>query len=58
MNLDKYTRKVQTAILEAQRLAQELNHAAVEPAYVLLALIRLGENRLFLASLSIAPFPC
>ena len=58
MNLDKYTRKAQTAILEAQRLAQELNLAAVEPAHVLLALIRLGENRSFLASLSIAPFPC
>jgi ATP-dependent Clp protease ATP-binding subunit ClpB len=39
MNLDKYTQKAQAAILEAQRLAQEHNHAAVEPAHVLLALM-------------------
>jgi ATP-dependent Clp protease ATP-binding subunit ClpB len=40
MNLEKYTHKAQEALLEAQRLAQEYNHAAVEPAHLLLALLR------------------
>jgi ATP-dependent Clp protease ATP-binding subunit ClpB len=44
MNLDKYTQKAQAAILEAQRLAQEYNHAAIEPAHVLLALIRQSDG--------------
>ena len=40
MNMDKYTQKSQEAILDAQRLAQELNHQAIEPAHLLLALLR------------------
>jgi ATP-dependent Clp protease ATP-binding subunit ClpB len=40
MNLDKYTQKSQEALLMAQRLAQELNHQSIEPAHLLLALLR------------------
>src|SRR5512139_2785370 len=39
MNLDRYTQKSQEAVLAAQRLAQELNHQAIEPAHLLLALL-------------------
>jgi hypothetical protein len=31
MNLEKYTQKSQEAILNAQRLAQDYNHQAIEP---------------------------
>jgi len=44
MNLDRYTQKSQEAILGAQRLAQELNHQAIEPAHLLLALLRQDEG--------------
>ena len=40
MNLDRYTQKSQEAILNAQRLAQELNHQAIEPLHLLAALLR------------------
>src|SRR5512139_627609 len=40
MNLDRYTQKSQEAVLAAQRLAQELHHQAIEPAHLLLALMR------------------
>jgi ATP-dependent Clp protease ATP-binding subunit ClpB len=40
MNLDRYTQKSQEAILNAQRLAQEFNHQSIEPAHLLLALLR------------------
>jgi ATP-dependent Clp protease ATP-binding subunit ClpB len=40
MNLDKYTQKSQEAILSAQRLAIEFNHQSIEPAHILLALLR------------------
>ncbi len=40
MNLDRYTQKSQEAILHAQRLAQEFNHQSIEPAHLLLALLR------------------
>ena len=40
MNLEKYTQKSQEAILGAQRLAQEYNQQAIEPAHLLLALLR------------------
>ena len=40
MNLDKYTQKSQEAILAAQRLAQDYNHQAIEPAHLLLALLQ------------------
>ncbi|MEW6178494.1 MAG: ATP-dependent chaperone ClpB [Chloroflexota bacterium] len=39
MNLEKYTQKAQEAIFQAQRLAQDYNHQAIEPAHLLLALI-------------------
>ena len=40
MNLEKYTQKVQEALLAAQRLAQDYQHQVVEPAHLLLALIQ------------------
>ncbi len=40
MNLDQYTQKSQEAILGAQRIAQENNHQTIEPAHLLLALLR------------------
>ena len=44
MNLEKYTKKSQEAILSAQRLAQEYNHQTIEPAHILLALLRQQEG--------------
>ena len=44
MNLEKYTQKSQEAILAAQRLAQESNHPSIEPAHLLLALLRQEEG--------------
>ncbi len=44
MNLDKYTQKSQESILSAQRIAQEYNHQAIEPAHLLLALLRQEEG--------------
>jgi ATP-dependent Clp protease ATP-binding subunit ClpB len=40
MNLDKYTQKSQEAILAAQGLASEYDHQSIEPAHLLLALLR------------------
>ena len=40
MNLDKYTQKAQEAILQAQQIAQEYSHQNIEPAHLLLALLR------------------
>jgi ATP-dependent Clp protease ATP-binding subunit ClpB len=39
MRLDKFTQKAQEAVLEAQQLAQEHNHPAIEPEHLLLALV-------------------
>ncbi len=44
MNLDKYTQKSQEAILQAQELARELNHQAIEPAHLLISLLRQDEG--------------
>jgi ATP-dependent Clp protease ATP-binding subunit ClpB len=44
MNLDKYTEKAQQALLDAQRLAQEGGHAAIEPLHLLFALVRQPEG--------------
>jgi len=44
MNLDQYTQKSQEALLSAQRLAQEYNHQSIEPAHLLLALLRQAEG--------------
>ncbi|GAB4581380.1 MAG: ATP-dependent chaperone ClpB [Anaerolineales bacterium] len=40
MNLDKYTQKSQQSLLAAQQLAQDLNHQTIEPAHLLMALLR------------------
>ncbi len=40
MNLNKYTEKAQEAILQSQRLAEEYNHGEIQPAHLLLALLR------------------
>ncbi|HNZ02102.1 MAG TPA: ATP-dependent chaperone ClpB [Anaerolineaceae bacterium] len=40
MNFEKFTQKSQEAIFEAQQLAAGLNHQVIEPAHLLLTLIR------------------
>jgi ATP-dependent Clp protease ATP-binding subunit ClpB len=40
MNLDKFTQKSQEAIVHAQQIARDNQHQAIEPAHLLLALIR------------------
>ncbi len=40
MNLDKFTQKSQEAIFQAQEIAHEHQHQTIEPAHLLLALIR------------------
>ena len=44
MNLDKFTQKSQEAIFSAQQIAQDYQHQAIEPAHLLLALIRQREG--------------
>lgn len=44
MNLEKYTQKSQEALANSQRLAQEFNHQSIEPAHILLALLRQEEG--------------
>lgn len=44
MDLNKFTQKSQEAILSAQTLARELNHQAIEPAHLLLALLQQSEG--------------
>ena len=44
MNLDKYTQKSQEAILQAQQIAQDYHHQAIEPAHLLLALLSEDEG--------------
>ena len=40
MDLNKYTQKSQEAILNAQQMAQDYGHSTIEPAHLLLALLR------------------
>ncbi len=40
MKLDKFTQKSQEALLQAQEIARDYSHASIEPAHLLLALIR------------------
>ena len=40
MRFDKYTQKAQAALAEAQRQAQEYQHATIEPEHLLLALLQ------------------
>jgi ATP-dependent Clp protease ATP-binding subunit ClpB len=44
MNLDRYTQKAQQAILDAQQLAGSYGHASIEPAHLLLSLVRQPEG--------------
>ena len=44
MDLNKYTQKSQEAILHAQQITQDYNHQAIEPAHLLLALLRQDEG--------------
>lgn len=44
MNLERYTEKAQEALMDAQRLAQELQHQTIEPAHLLLALLRQADG--------------
>jgi ATP-dependent Clp protease ATP-binding subunit ClpB len=39
MNINKYTEKAQEAVIAAQQLAEQLNHAQIEPEHLLLVLI-------------------
>ncbi len=39
MNLEKFTQKSQEAILSSQQITEGLNHQAIEPAHILLALL-------------------
>ncbi len=44
MKLDRFTQKAQQAILDAQQLAQDRGHPAIEPLHLLLALVRQPEG--------------
>jgi len=44
MDLERWTQKAREALLEAQRLAQDEGHAAIEPAHLLLALAQQPEG--------------
>src|SRR3989337_633233 len=44
MNLERWTQKGREALREAQRLAQDSQHASIEPAHLLLALTRQPEG--------------
>jgi ATP-dependent Clp protease ATP-binding subunit ClpB len=44
MNINKYTQKAQEAVLGAQQIAQEMNHAQIEPEHLLVALVEQPEG--------------
>ncbi len=44
MNLNNYTQKSQEAILQAQHIAEDHGHQAIEPAHLLLALMTQEEG--------------
>lgn len=44
MNLDRFTQKAQEAVIQSQQIAQELHQQAIEPAHLLLALVRQEEG--------------
>jgi ATP-dependent Clp protease ATP-binding subunit ClpB len=44
MNLEKFTKKAQEAILSSQRLAEEFSHQTIEPIHLLLALLQQEEG--------------
>ena len=39
MNLNKFTQKAQDAVLQAQHLAEEMNHSQIEAVHLLAALL-------------------
>jgi ATP-dependent Clp protease ATP-binding subunit ClpB len=44
MDLNNYTEKAQEAVLQSQRIAQEMNHQNIEPSHLLLALLEQPEG--------------
>ncbi len=44
MDLEKYTKKAQEAVLASQKIAGELNHQTIEPAHILLALLQQSDG--------------
>ncbi|NMB89187.1 MAG: ATP-dependent chaperone ClpB [Chloroflexi bacterium] len=40
MNLERFTQKAQEALAQSQQIAQDMNHQAIEPAHLLLALLQ------------------
>jgi ATP-dependent Clp protease ATP-binding subunit ClpB len=44
MNLNKYTEKAQEAVLGAQQLAEQSNHAQIEPEHLLVSLVEQREG--------------
>ena len=44
MNINKYTEKAQEAVLGAQHLAEEMNHAQIEPEHLLVSLVEQREG--------------
>jgi len=44
MDLERFTQKAQAALLDAQRLAEDHHHGAVEPLHLLLALVRQADG--------------
>jgi ATP-dependent Clp protease ATP-binding subunit ClpB len=44
MNINKYTEKAQEAVLGAQRLAEQMSHAQIEPEHLLVALAEQPEG--------------
>ena len=44
MNINKYTEKAQEAVLAAQQLAEQMNHAQIEPEHLLVALVEQREG--------------
>ncbi len=44
MDLNKYTEKAREAVIAAQQLAEELNHAQIEPEHLLATLIEQADG--------------
>ena len=44
MNINKYTEKAQEAVLGAQHLTEEMNHAQIEPEHLLVSLVEQREG--------------
>jgi hypothetical protein len=70
MRIDRFTQKAQEAVHEAQHLAQEYNHPAIEPEHLLKVLIeqeggvipsvlnRIGANWRLVVTIGLACTPC